>query len=146
MAYPKQIHVWIQQRLARLMDRRAEPHGVAGMAIPFRPLAEYADYKIDVAFVSSAQTESGLTLQGSPGIIIEVFSPSNTASEMHDRRQLFFETGCLEFWGGSIPTSSKSRSPRPTASPRRRVGADRYRCAYSCGGAPSLSETLDRFS
>lgn len=100
MAYPKQIHVWIQQRLARLMDRRAEPHGVAGMAIPFRPLAEYADYKIDVAFVSSAQTESGLTLQGSPGIIIEVFSPSNTASEMHDRRQLFFETGCLEFWGG----------------------------------------------
>ncbi len=100
LAYPKQIHVWIQQRLVRLLDSRAEAYGIVGAEIPFRPLGEYEYYKVDVAFVSTARWTSDRigNLQGSPEIVIEVLSPSNTASEMNDRRQLFFETGCQEFW------------------------------------------------
>jgi Uma2 family endonuclease len=100
LAYPKQIHVWIQQRLVRLLDPLAEAYGIVGMEIPFRPLGEYEYYKVDVAFVSAARWRPDRidNLHGSPELVIEVLSPSNTASEMNDRRQLFFETGCLEFW------------------------------------------------
>jgi Uma2 family endonuclease len=35
---------------------------------------------------------------GAPELIVEVLSPSNTASEMFDRQRTCFEGGCLEFW------------------------------------------------
>lgn len=38
LAYPKQIDVWVQQRLVRLLDLRAERYGVVGMEIPLRRL------------------------------------------------------------------------------------------------------------
>lgn len=33
-----------------------------------------------------------------PEICVEVLSPSNTRAEIEERRELFFEIGCLEFW------------------------------------------------
>ena len=33
-----------------------------------------------------------------PEICIEILSPSNTRAEMEERRDLYFEIGCLEFW------------------------------------------------
>ena len=35
---------------------------------------------------------------GAPEIVIEVLSPSNTATEMLDKEKLCLENGCLEFW------------------------------------------------
>ena len=37
-------------------------------------------------------------LAGSPDLVIEVFSPSNSLREMTDRRNIFFEGGCQQFW------------------------------------------------
>lgn len=100
LAEPDQIHAWIQQRLMRLLDRRAEAFGIVGMEISFRPHGDHEYYRVDVAFVPAARwlPKRKGHLHGSPELVIEVLSPSNTASEMNDRRQLFFETGCLEFW------------------------------------------------
>lgn len=100
LTFPQQLQVWIQQRLCRLLDRRAELYGIAGAEIPFRPLPEYEYYRVDVAFVSSSRWHPVRKghLHGSPEFVIEVLSLSNTASKMNDRRQLFFATGCLEFW------------------------------------------------
>ncbi len=33
-----------------------------------------------------------------PEICVEVLSPPNTRAEMEERRDLFFEIGCVEFW------------------------------------------------
>jgi hypothetical protein len=35
------IPIWLQQRLVRTLDHRAEPVGVAGSEIPFQPVPEY---------------------------------------------------------------------------------------------------------
>ena len=35
---------------------------------------------------------------GSPEMVVEVLSPSNSEAEMTDRRMTCFEGGCLEFW------------------------------------------------
>ncbi len=100
VAEAEQIHLWIQQRLMRLLDRRADAFGLVGMEIPFRPRGDNEYYRVDVAFISTARWRPARKghLHGSPEIVVEVLSPSNTASEMNDRRQLFFATGCQEFW------------------------------------------------
>jgi Uma2 family endonuclease len=100
VAEPDQTHAWLQHRLMRLLDRRADAFGVVGMEVSFRPLGDNEYYRVDVAFDSSARWRPirKSHLHGSPELVIEVLSPSNTASEMNDRRQLFFETGCQEFW------------------------------------------------
>lgn len=41
---------------------------------------------------------SGNNLRGAPDLVIEVWSPSNTADEMEDIRALCLENGALEFW------------------------------------------------
>lgn len=33
-----------------------------------------------------------------PEICVEVISPSNTAAEIEEKRQLYFESGAIEFW------------------------------------------------
>ncbi len=98
---PRKAHVWLQQRIAKLLIRHADDEAVVGMEIPFRPLAEHEFYKADVAYVSEARwRESGSKgdLLGSPELVIEVLSPSNTSSEMNDRKTLCLDTGCREFW------------------------------------------------
>lgn len=37
-------------------------------------------------------------IRGAPDLVIEVLSPSNTASEMYEREKLCLEHGAQEFW------------------------------------------------
>src|SRR5262249_53868048 len=37
-------------------------------------------------------------LAGAPDLVIEVLSPSNTATEINDKEKLCLEHGCREFW------------------------------------------------
>ena len=54
----------------------------------------------DLLFVSTARraiiTEKNI--QGPPDLVVEILSPSNTASEMMDKEQLCLENGAREFW------------------------------------------------
>ena len=55
----------------------------------------------EVAFVSWARwnsVESEDILAGAPELVIEVLSPSNTASEMYEREKLCLENGSIQFW------------------------------------------------
>ena len=68
---------------------------------PFRPAAEYEVWIADVAIFSLAhweQTADDDYFRGVPAIVIEVLSPSNTASEMLDREDLCLRHGGQEFW------------------------------------------------
>jgi Uma2 family endonuclease len=68
---------------------------------PYRPLPEHELWAADVAYArrerwQPADLES--IFSGAPDLIVEVLSPSNTASEMDEKSALCLENGCIEFW------------------------------------------------
>jgi Uma2 family endonuclease len=98
---PKHGHNSTQLRLLDLLGRAAGDAGKISMEMGFRPLPEH-EYRIaDVAFVAKVRWD-GIpwdgNLSGSPELVIEVLSPSNTARGMRDKRKLCLETGSREFW------------------------------------------------
>ncbi len=55
----------------------------------------------DVAWASAAFLKkygAPLSFPESPEIVIEVLSPSNSTTEMEDKRKLYFGAGAKEFW------------------------------------------------
>ena len=58
---------------------------------------------MDLAWVSAGyaqllEAERPVALVQAPEICIEVFSPSNTAEEIAEKRALYFEAGAKEVW------------------------------------------------
>jgi Uma2 family endonuclease len=69
--------------------------------VAFRALPEYDLRGADVAFVAQQRwdaTPDDDNLHGSPELVIEVLSPSNTRAEIHEKAVLCLSTGCHEFW------------------------------------------------
>ena len=98
----KMLHTKIQQRLVGLLQAALNPaeYGVA-KEFPFRPEAEYEVWVSDVAVFNLAlweQTADDDYFRGVPAIVIEVLSPSNSASEMLDREEMCLRNGGREFW------------------------------------------------
>lgn len=101
MTFPKHKHDKIQLRLFRLLDPLTAGRGVVWTEVSFRPLPEHELWRADVAYVNQARfdaIEPEENLHGAPELVIEVLSPSNTASEINDREAICLENGCLEFW------------------------------------------------
>jgi Uma2 family endonuclease len=98
---PIHEHHLIQRRLMRLLENAAGDAGEVSMELGFRPLGEY-EYRIaDVVFLVKdrwASIPRKGYLSGSPELVIEVLSPSNTTAKMHEKRKLCLETGSREFW------------------------------------------------
>ncbi|MEP6961747.1 MAG: Uma2 family endonuclease, partial [Acidobacteriota bacterium] len=101
MAPPKHGHKRVQ---LALQNGLAAPAGASWVVVSeygFRPGGE-AEYRIaDVAMISSArwnQTAADSYFQGAPDLVIEVLSPSNTAAEMLDKRDVCLQNGAREFW------------------------------------------------
>jgi Uma2 family endonuclease len=100
-APPKHDHYQIQQRLVRLLMQPVGNAGEVGTEMGFKPLPQYEYWYADVAFLSRQRwdkTPGTGNIGGSPELVIEVLSPSNTAREMRDRRKFCLETGSREFW------------------------------------------------
>jgi Uma2 family endonuclease len=96
---PNRLHVGMQARLVKLLNRELETQGFVSSEVPFR--LSRGDLRVaDVAFVNWPRWNEpgGETLEGAPELVIEVLSPSNTASEMYAREKLCLENGCLQFW------------------------------------------------
>jgi Uma2 family endonuclease len=97
----KSKHYFLQLRIQALLQQALAPMGMAGVEFPFRPLPEVEFWRADVAFCSSAKLSTidpESNLEGSPDLVVEVLSPSNTAAEMADRERTCFAGGALEFW------------------------------------------------
>ena len=92
-------HKVIERRLRRL-DPAAGSAGVVELEVAFR-LGEH-EYRIaDVALVWQKEWDSAPAdgyLMRAPALVIEVLSPSNTVSEIRDKRKLCLENGSREFW------------------------------------------------
>jgi Uma2 family endonuclease len=96
---PKLKHTKLQERLVGLLRSRAEGKGVVWAEVPFRALPEYDIRAADVAFVSQKRWNTDEDdLHGSPELVIEVLSPSNTRAEMREKASLCLATGAQEFW------------------------------------------------
>ena len=98
----KKLHTKLQRRLVSLLEAHLNPaeQGV-DKEFPFRPAPEFEVWIADVALFSLAlweQTADDDYFRGVPEVVIEVLSPSNTASEMLEREEICLRHGGREFW------------------------------------------------
>ena len=101
LSRPKMKHAKLQSRLARLLRPKAEHLGVVETEVAFRALPEYDLRGVDVAYVSQQRwdaTDDDDNLRGSPELVIEVLSPSNTRAEIREKAVLCLSSGAQEFW------------------------------------------------
>ena len=84
-----------------MLDKAAGESGVVENEFPFRALPEYEYRVADVAFLSKDRWDNidpkGL-LSGVPELVTEVLSPSNTVTEIIDKKTVCLENGGREFW------------------------------------------------
>ena len=101
VAPPKYEHFMIQQILRDLLDKAAAGAGRAFTEVGFRARPEF-EYRIaDVAYAPKERwvpAKGQEYFLGAPELVIEVLSPSNTATEMLDKRKICLENGSREFW------------------------------------------------
>jgi Uma2 family endonuclease len=111
---PALNHMFVQKRLQTLLDS-ASAAGLAFVEVGLRMLNEY-EYRIaDVAWSPRehwARMDPAGQFMGVPELVIEVLSPSNTASEMLDKKQLCLENGAIEFWVVDLPRRQVEVSTR----------------------------------
>jgi Uma2 family endonuclease len=94
-------HKALQRRLRKLLEAMAEPAGyVADTEFPYRPFPENEVWGADVACIGQNRYDSIVKWpEGSPELVIEVKSPSNTKAEMHDKAMTTLAgSGAVEFW------------------------------------------------
>ncbi len=97
--FPEFPHVRAQWQLRRLLEKVAGNAGVVHTEMPYRPLPEHECWGADIVYLAKSRWDSvDRYLMGAPDLIIEVLSPSNTAAEMLDKRNLCLENGSREFW------------------------------------------------
>ncbi len=104
LSLPKMKHAKLQSRLVRLLRPRAEHLGVVESEVGIRALAEYDLRCADVAFVSQNRwdaTDDEDNLHGSPEMVIEVLSPSNTKLEMREKATLYLSSCTCKTGAGS---------------------------------------------
>lgn len=97
----KYRHLVIQSRIRRLLEPLASASALVELEVPFRALPEYELRVADVAFLAPercAQVNPENYIQGAPDLVIEVLSPSNTATEIYDKEKLCLSNGAEEFW------------------------------------------------
>jgi Uma2 family endonuclease len=97
--FPEIRHVRAQRQLRLLLEKAAGLSGIVTTEMPYRPLLEYESWRADVVYMPRERWD-GIEdyLFGAPELVIEVLSPSNTASEMRDKRKLCLANGSVEFW------------------------------------------------
>jgi Uma2 family endonuclease len=99
VTYPLYPHIRVQWRLRRLLERAAGDNGLVDKEIPYRPVPENEAWSADIAYMPRERWDHiDRYLSGAPELVIEVLSPSNTATEMRDKRKLCLENGSVEFW------------------------------------------------
>ncbi len=100
VTFPNARHKKLERRLRQLLSEPANTRGIVEIEVAYRPLPEYEVWCADVAFVSQTRWDSMSPegwLQGSPEMVIEIQSASNTAEELEDNEITCLAGGCKEF-------------------------------------------------
>jgi Uma2 family endonuclease len=120
---PKNRHAKIQMRIFRLLDARLTSGGFLGMEVAFQPHGNFEFRVADVAFISQSRFDAiddEDNLHGSPELVVEVLSPSNTVAEMYEKEALCLGNGALEFW--VVDPATRQVRVASSAGPTRSYG------------------------
>ncbi|NDJ15170.1 MAG: Uma2 family endonuclease [Acidobacteriia bacterium] len=97
---PKLRHSLIEHRIYDALKAIVDSTTFVGMEVGFR--IGDREYRVaDLGVLPLQRIEDAPLdgyLEGSPEVVIEVLSPSNSATEMYTKEQLCLENGCREFW------------------------------------------------
>jgi Uma2 family endonuclease len=100
MGQPTFIHRDLQNVLKEILDPLFPGHRVM-IECPFKVESTNDERSADVAVVEKARAQRAREkniLDGTPELVIEVLSPSNSATEMIKYRRLCFANQTLAFW------------------------------------------------
>jgi Uma2 family endonuclease len=101
LTFPKREHNDLQHRLYELLKPIAKGLGQVRIELAFRAKPEYDLRAADIAFISNERYRAIRPteyLMGAPDLVIEVASPSNTWTELEEKKELCLANGCREFW------------------------------------------------
>lgn len=101
VTWPAIQHKILQRRLREMLEPLAKPKGyVVDTEYPYRPLPENEVWSADVICLEKSREDSKKKcLMGSPELVIEVRSPSNTKRKLHDKAMTTLAgEGAAEFW------------------------------------------------
>lgn len=101
VTHPVRSHKLLQRRLRKMLEPAAESQGyLVDTEYPYRPLPESEVWSADVAcLLDERDSATSKWLMGSPELVIEVKSPSNTHHELHDKAMTTLAgEGAVEFW------------------------------------------------
>ena len=101
VTFPVRQHKELQRRLRRMLEALPGAEGyIVDTEFPYRPLPENEVWGAEVACLSGARYDGfDKWLEGSPELVIEVKSPSNTKAEMLDKAMTTLAgAGAVEFW------------------------------------------------
>jgi Uma2 family endonuclease len=100
VTYPVRQHGDLQRLLQELLQPAARPAGyLVAVEYPYRPLPQCELWAADVACIlKSRHRDADKWVVGSPELVIEVKSPSNTTAELHDKAMTALLGGAVEFW------------------------------------------------
>lgn len=99
-SFPKQWQIAIQKLLVSVLQRRV-PEFVVISELPFRAVAEFDLRAADVAAVRRPRYEAidpDDNLLGTPELVIEIKSPSNSKGELQRKATLCLADGAIQFW------------------------------------------------
>jgi Uma2 family endonuclease len=100
MPFPSVLHSYVQDDIVHALHRRLSGFGRTSKEFPYAPTAR--NYRSGDVVVVSHTRLSGIdwtrSFAGSPDLVIEVASPSNSASKLRSLEKLCLETGAREFW------------------------------------------------
>lgn len=125
VTFPVRQDKELQRRLRRMLEALpgAEDY-IVDTEFPYRPLPENEVWGADVACMSGARYRAiEKWLEGSPELVIEVKSPSNTRAEMHDKAMTTLAGASAgEFW--IVDAETKTATVHGKANGMRVYSAD----------------------
>ena len=100
---PDWVHTYLQKRLNSLLEARIGNLGMVTIEMPFQisQATRQTKRRADVAFVLDERSRQAMSmgyLEGVPDLVVEVLSPSNSASKLNRDARLFLANGATEFW------------------------------------------------
>ncbi len=103
VTFPVWMHAEMQERLVDTLRPIAAHKGIVRSEVAYQiaRVPRQVKRRADVAYVSaerSSEARKAGILEGAPELVIEVLSPSNTASRMYRLERLCINNGCQEFW------------------------------------------------
>ena len=100
MSFPDLVHKHLQHRLFQIFMRLFPRHDVL-TEYPFEVAASNDKRSADVAVVEGERAKRALQnriLEGTPELVVEVVSPSNSAEDLLEYRLLCLANQTLAFW------------------------------------------------